>query len=148
MVFLMDHDGPRKAAPKKQHPTTWTATVKQIVDHALRGANDPNVVVGPLLWQPSDGTSNKNWYFILATSEPKRGFRCDRVGLDADQREQQRGAVILELIQQRPPLIIHDMDDEVQMAPLCEILWPGERISGLRKRIEADYAARRTEVRS
>jgi hypothetical protein len=49
------------------------ATAQEIVDFALRGTNDINVVIGPLLWQPSDGTGNKIWYFTITTSEARRG---------------------------------------------------------------------------
>jgi hypothetical protein len=40
----------------------------------------------------------------------------------------------------RRPLVIHSMDDELQMAKWCEMLWPGERITKLRKGIEAERA--------
>jgi len=34
--------------------------------------------------------------------------------------------------------VIHDCDDELQMARLCEILWPCERITDLRKAVERE----------
>jgi hypothetical protein len=120
------------------------ATVKEVVDYVLRDANDINVVVGPLLWQPSDGVASKRWYFTIATSEESTGFRCDQVmvaGDDPEQRERMRLAVFADLVRHRP-LIIHDMGDEVAMARMCELLWPGPRIAALRREVEDEYAKR------
>jgi hypothetical protein len=120
---------------------TWSGTARQIVDYVLRGSNDINVVVGPLLWQPSDGVSGaKRWYFIVATSD-ERGWRCDMVNVEEDEREWMRMRVMAALVERRP-LVIHDMGDEVEMARLCEVLWPGPRIAAVRKQVEADYAKR------
>lgn len=103
--------------------------------------NDIHVVVGPLMWQASDGVGGaKRWYFVVATSD-ERGFRCDMVNVDAQRREQMRMGVMAQLVQRRP-LVIHDMGDEVEMARLCEVLWPGPGITALRKEVEADYAKR------
>jgi hypothetical protein len=38
--------------------------------------------------------------------------------------------------------VVHSVDDEVDMARLCEELWPGERISETRREVEAEYASR------
>jgi len=111
---------------------------KQAADHILKGADDINVVVGPVCWRPSDGTSSKMWYFVVATSETRRGFRCDQlvIGEGADPHEG-RAAFMLALAN-RGPLVVHDTDDELYMAKLCEALWPGERISNLCKTVEAE----------
>jgi hypothetical protein len=114
---------------------------EQIADYALRGANSRHVVVGPLLWQSTDGTANKRWYFMLASSGEGRGFRCDMVTVTPDEREKMRASVIMALIERRP-LVIHDVGDEVTMARLCETLWPGPRITRLREGVEAEYASR------
>jgi hypothetical protein len=118
-----------------------TTAFEQIASHVLAGTNDMHVVIGPLLWQPSDGTEAKRWYFIIATSEAGRGFRCDKIEVKTDEREQMRASVIFALVRRRP-IVIHDMGDEVSMARLCETLWPGPRIAQIRQQIEADYAAR------
>lgn len=107
-----------------------------IVDHALKGANDINVVIGPLSWRPTDGLSAKRWYFIICTSEEGRGFRCDEIIVpEAD--ETYRTGIIAEFVKHRP-LVLHDMDDELAMARLCEALWPGDRITNLRKAVERE----------
>ena len=86
------------------------------------------------------GRDAKRWYFMVATSD-ECGFRSDMVIVDAEQREQMRVEVMAELVQ-RPPLVIHDIGDEVEMVRLCEVLWPGPCIATLRKEVEADYAKR------
>lgn len=112
--------------------------MQKAADHVLRGANDINVVVGPLVWKPSDGTVSKIWYFTVATSEKRRGFRCDQITIgDGIQRDEARRNFLLALTR-RKALVAHDTDDELYMAKLCEALWPGERITRLRKQIEAE----------
>ena len=39
------------------------------------------------------------------------------------------------------PILIHDTDDELYMAKFCEMLWPGDRITQVRKAVEAERAA-------
>jgi hypothetical protein len=122
-----------------------TSSVGRLVDHALEGASDNQIVVGPLVWQPTDGATSKIWYFVLSTCEQKRGWRCDQIRIatgDEEDRELIRARVITELAG-RKGLVIHNVDnDEVYAARLCEALWPGERISRVRREVEADYASR------
>ena len=117
--------------------TPW----EEIAAHAVAGASDIHVVVGPMCWQPSDGTTSKVWYFIIATSEPKRGFRCDQIFGD----EQDRAAVMMALATNHKPVVIHDMDDELAMVRLCEILWPGKRVAKIRAEIEAERKSRKAK---
>jgi hypothetical protein len=106
----------------------------EIVEYVLRDMEGPEVVIGPLVWNPTPAQS----YFIVAVCEQGRGFRCDQLFGKLDDRQ----SFIFALIQRRPPaLVIHDTDDELYMARLCEGLWPGDRITALRKRIEAERKA-------
>lgn len=123
--------------------TSTDEAIKQFVEYVLRGSNSPHVVIGPIVWQPNDGTAGKRWYFTVASSEPKRGFRCDQLSTDnKEDCEHFRSAVYFAFFQHRP-LVLHDTDDELYMARLCETLWPGQRISNLRKTLEAEYEERR-----
>jgi hypothetical protein len=120
------------------------SSVAGIVDLALRGSSDNQVVIGPLVWQPSDGAASKVWYFVMSTSEPGRGWRCDQIRIPPGcegERELYRSKLLIEFAR-KPGTVIHDVGDEVYAARLCEALWPGERISRVRKQIEADYAGR------
>ena len=109
---------------------------------------DSHVVIGPPCWQPSDGASCKRWYFIISTCDQRKQFRSDMIMIDPTEWgegqsgcEAARGSLILAPTS-RPPLVIHDMGDEVATVRLCKVLWPGKRITKLRKIIEADYHAR------
>jgi hypothetical protein len=116
--------------------------LSQIVTHVLEGSNDPQVVIGPLV-KPPIGQSGPD-YFVIASSEPGRGFRCDQISIGdgmgdgKECRSMVLGAFVRFGIGRG--LVVHDTDDELYMAKLCEAIWPGERISKLVKIIEAERA--------
>lgn len=114
--------------------TSDRITPAAAVDQVLRDIDGPHVVVGPLVWRPSPGTSDRDWYFIVAASEADRGFRCDE--LQGDETDRRR--FLAELVQRRGPLVAHDMADELAMARLCASLWPGERTAAIARQIEAE----------
>jgi hypothetical protein len=118
-------------------PSPIPSSFDGIADWVLRDADSTHVVVGPVLWQPSDGTAGKVWYFIVASSEAGRGFRCDQVVVPAGSPDWMRSGVIAALMR-RPPLVVHSVDDELAMVRLCEMLWPGGRIAALRRQVEAE----------
>jgi hypothetical protein len=114
---------------------------------ALRDdAGDEHVVIGPTVWQPSDGTVAKSFYFTVATADPGGTFRSARLtSLSREQSDDHRRSAIRMLVQRDrdQPRAIHDIGDELAMARRCEALWPGERITRLRKDLAAEVAARR-----
>jgi hypothetical protein len=114
-----------------------SASAARIAEYILRGVDSPHIVVGPAVWQPSDGTAGKRWYCTIAASEAGKGFRCDQVVLSPDNPEADRASVIAAFYPHRP-IIIHDMADELNMVKLCETLWPGPMIARLRRSIEAE----------
>ncbi len=126
----------RRAAASKD----TAFTMEKAVDYILRDTNDINVVVGPTCWRPSDGMAARVWYFVVSTSECGRGWRCDQLVIPpSSDKVAFRAEFLLELVR-RKPLVIHDTDDELYAARLCETLWPGERITRIRKTIEAERA--------
>jgi hypothetical protein len=96
-----------------------------------------HVVMGPLVWQPSDGKADRVWYFILMFDAGKR-LRIIRVEV---KDESDRTRLILEMAQRKPLVVVHDMGNELDMAKLCEVIWPCERTSRIRATVEAEYAA-------
>jgi hypothetical protein len=81
-------------------------SVKQIAAEALAVKTDLHVLIGPLVWKPSDGTSGKQWYFTMASGGSDGGadstFRLDAVdigpGLD---RDKARAALLYEIANRR-----------------------------------------------
>jgi hypothetical protein len=116
------------------------ASPAQVAELVLRNTDSPHVVIGPAVWQPSDGTASKRWYLTIAASETGRGFRCDQIILAPDNPQADRARIIGAFIT-RGPLIVHSMEDELDMANLCEALWPGPEIARLRRTIEAERMA-------
>jgi hypothetical protein len=120
---------------KRAKTTTRNKAVAEIVDRVLHERGDIHVVVGPLVHRPDDGH-----YFIVSSCGEDKDMRCDGVYL-AFEPEELRAAVrqdiVLELIARRP-IVVHDTGDELYAAKLCEILWPGERITRIRKAIEQE----------
>jgi hypothetical protein len=111
-----------------------------MADHLLDEAGDINVVIGPVVHPPvgQDGPD----YFMVATSEKDRGFRSDQISIgEGYDGEAMRAGIAMALVR-RKPIVIHDVDDELYMAKLCEMLWPGERITRLREAIEAERAVK------
>jgi len=133
-------DSLKRPKPKKPRDV-GNASPAQVAEHVLRNVNSPHIVIGPAIWQPSDGTAGKRWYVTIAASEAGRGFRCDQVTLSPDSPEDDRARIITAFVPHRP-LVIHDADDELYMARLCEILWPGPKITRLRQTVEAERAAK------
>jgi hypothetical protein len=109
----------------------------EMADYVLHDSDDINVFAGPLVYQPSDGTTSKIWYFTVATSEKGRGFRCDQLIVET---EMDRAAFIVTLLA-RPPIVVHDMADELVMAEWCEAIWPGLRIAKIRQQLAAERAS-------
>jgi hypothetical protein len=117
-----------------------TEAIDLAIDHALRDAISPHVVVSPLVLGP-DGRPPR--YFMICTCD-KNGFRSDQVILQTkDDRagdECSRASFLLALVLRRPPLVVHDTADELDALKICEALWPGEKITRLRKDTEAERA--------
>ncbi len=110
------------------------ASAQDAVNYILDQAGNTQVVVGPLV-RDGDG----RWYFILATAGPENDSHLDQIVVRFDQPEADRTRVLHALIERRA-FATHDIDDELAMARLCETLWPGERITSIRKAIEAERA--------
>jgi hypothetical protein len=115
---------------------TQPTTPEAAVNYILKDTDSPHVVIGPTVWHASNPEQK---YFIVATSEAGRGFRCDRLDVRGDNDRTR----FLRALFKRRAIVVHDCEDadEVYTARLCEMLWPGERISKLRAAVEAENAS-------
>jgi hypothetical protein len=100
----------------------------------FRNLASPHAVVGPLVWRPSDGIADKVWYFVLVLFYADKGLRIIRFDVECESER----TLMLRTLQQQPPVIIHDTDDELEMVKLCEVIWPCARISKIRAKVEAE----------
>jgi hypothetical protein len=104
--------------------------VEHAIDHVLKDATVNVVCVGPVHLSPS----KPKLYFMVA-SWGLHGFRCDQMFVtDPDLR-----ATFVNALAKRR-LVIHDCDDELEMAKLCETIWPGPKITALRQAVERERA--------
>jgi hypothetical protein len=66
-LLASDHDGERLAAQSEiSPPTLWRPCITDMADYVLRNTRDLHIVIGPVLYQLSDGSSSKAWYFVVA----------------------------------------------------------------------------------
>jgi hypothetical protein len=96
--------------------------------------DDRHIVVGPLCWPPAAGSNEHDEaasYFIIATCDERQQFRCDAVHANAEGRLD----ILMMLAQRQPALVISVVEDELEMARLCEVLWPGKWVSRLRRAV-------------
>jgi len=106
-----------------------------VIARLLINAKSPHVVVTPLVWVPSDGTSAKRIYFCIATGPD---FKVDAVNCDSDDPAALMDAVILAIAATDPPKIVHITCTELQAASLCATLWPGKKTAEMLKTVESE----------
>jgi hypothetical protein len=113
----------------------------EMAAYLVEGSRDHTLMFGPVVWQPSDGTSARRWYFHVVG--------CGRTGevwndqLNAETEADTvalRNGIKMALIDQRP-CVMHDFDDELEMARWAEAAWPCAKITRIRAGIEAERAA-------
>jgi hypothetical protein len=120
-----------------------TGDAHDVADHLLRGSIDRTLICGPLLCRPEI----KGWYFFICGCGPK-GFRHDHIitgETDYAQAEARRAEVLQHLV--LPGVVMHIVDDELELARMGEALWPGEHITRLRKQVEAERSMRKERRR-
>jgi hypothetical protein len=117
----------------------WEVKINNVdsaADYILTLGVVDTVVVGPILWQPSDGLASKRFYFVIAAGGRKPKFLLHGIDVPEDEADSVRAQLIAALM--RPSFTIHVVDDELAMARICEQIWPCERSRGLRKSVERE----------
>jgi hypothetical protein len=120
-------------------PKMLKGDVVGVVDLLVGRASDRTFAIGPLVCQPSDGTSAKQWYFVVSTLGRDKHFHS--AAIVTPDGESNRRAVIAELLVRARSvggLVVHTFEDELDMLRCCEQLWPDERIASLRQEVEAE----------
>jgi hypothetical protein len=106
---------------------------QEIAVFLISKAADRTLAFGPLVWQPSRDGLSKCRYFIVGSADQCGEFHCNQIIGSEDDRL----ALLAELVALRP-LVIHDFDDELEMARFCESLWPCGKITRIREQIERE----------
>ena len=117
------------------------ATAEATVAEVLRDRDPcPTVVIGPTTWQQPDPREERVWYFVIASGD-RGGFFTVKIsfGNDAELADRGRSAALVNFMMRRP-IVVHDVDDELYMAQLCEAIWPCPKTSAIRAAIEAERA--------
>lgn len=124
------------------HHTKRDFAAISLADHVLTGAATPPVaVIGPVVWDIPHGSDTRQWYFITASVQADNDLHICRI-IDKDgskAAKRIRADLMLELINRRPT-IIHDFNDEAEMARFCEALCPSDRTRRIREGIERERA--------
>ena len=95
-------------------------------------------MVGPIVWEP-DNDGGQRWYFVLA-SGAREGARLDCIKSPKMALvEKFRAALYGALIAERP-IVVHDFDDELEMARWVEATWPSPKTRKIRADMEAEQA--------
>ena len=109
-------------APVDNHPkpTGWNALLKETVRRILAG-NVAHVLVGPIV------RGEPYFYFVTGCATVGGAFHLAQLGAaDRGLAEAWRHGLLAELIQHRP-IVIHDFDDELEMARWAAVICPGEK---------------------
>lgn len=113
---------------------TLAEQAERIVEHVLDGSPEAgHVVLSPVVWQQD--ADRRRWYFTVASGSE---FRVDQIVADnRTMAERLRKALVVALTR-RKPIVIHDFDDELEMARWCEAIWPCPKTREIRAGIELE----------
>jgi hypothetical protein len=124
--------------------TRLTDAFDGFVEYVLEGDDTaPHVFIGPIVWKLVGKT--KRWYFSVVSGDAN-DFRIDAI--EADEKhlvEAARNTVYAKFIA-RKPIVLHDFDDELEMARWTHAVWPSERakkIVGAMETERTQWAAER-----
>lgn len=107
--------------------------LREAVQRLMAISIDKTFVIGPQCWREAQG--RKINYFMLGLGDLSNQFYLIELSVDG---EVERQEFIRALAEQRGAMMI-DTDAEMRFIQWCESLWPGEKVSALRKKMEASY---------
>ena len=109
---------------KKLRGEMCLITAKALLDRSP----DRVVLLGPLVWFPSDGTAAKVWRFFVNVGNRETGsVRIGNFGEDTKEMARELRDAMSETFQALRPLVqVIDFGDELQMAWEAAQRWPSE----------------------
>lgn len=122
--------------------------------HAAARGKDPSdrspasshILLGPVVQRPLDsGDDTPEFYFAITGGSEKTPSTISIGGADRTLPEEFRQALLVDLVGQRP-IVIHDLDDELEMARWAAAIWPCEQtqriLAAVRQECALEQAAR------
>jgi hypothetical protein len=111
--------------------------------YLLEGSVDRTLLFGPVVWRLSDGTSARQWYFMVVGCHRTGETRHDQLNAETEADTVALRTDVMAALVALPPCVVIDFNDELEMAKVAEANWPCARITGIRQAIEADRASER-----
>jgi hypothetical protein len=111
--------------------------------YLLEGSVDRTLLFGPVVWQPSDGTSARRWYFMVVGCDRTGETRHDQLNAETEADAVALRTDVMAALVALPPCVAVDFNDELEMAKVAEANWPCAKITGIRQAIEADRVSER-----
>jgi hypothetical protein len=110
--------------------------------YLLDGSVDRTLLFGPVVSRPSDGTSARQWCFIVVGCDRASGeMRHDQLGAETEAEAAALRASVMAALVALRPCVMHDFDDELEMAKWAEAIWPCATITRIREGIETERTA-------
>jgi hypothetical protein len=114
-------------------------TLDQLLQSIIRRIKRDKAVhamVGPIVLDNADAP-----YFVLATGIQDGACHIEQLKAQVrSDAEALRNSLFMSIMTECRPLVMHDFDDELQMAKSGEALWPA-RFASIRASIEAERQA-------
>jgi hypothetical protein len=114
---------------------TGTLAVDEVAACIMAKSADQQIIVGPLITIMTDSSAPPIPYVMVCTGDADEQMHCDQI---ICHDEAGRSALMLALCNHRP-VIIHNMDDELDMVKWCDTLWPGDKTRRLISAVETEH---------
>jgi hypothetical protein len=124
-VLIELHKGVRRKAP------------------ADRTEASPHILLGPVVQRSIGSNDSPEFYFIVTGGAEQTPSTMCIGGAERSYPDTFRLALRADLVAHAKPIVLHDFDDELEMARRAAAIWPCEQT----QRIVADIQAERTAVR-
>jgi hypothetical protein len=110
--------------------------IEDLTKEIVRLAKDGTVLLGPPVWQPSDGSSSKTWYFITVISGKSLEGHLLRVDID-EPNERNR---VLGAFSKHRGIVVISFDSELKQAKMALQLWPSAKLKRIVDNWQKDNA--------
>jgi hypothetical protein len=119
-----------EAKRRDRPPTVGTLfeVCARTAKHMIAGSPDRVVLLGPLVWMPTDGAVAKTWRFFTNSGAADGSVRLGKfVDETEEATEALRETLKAAFLSLKPPVQIIDCHTELALAELSALRWPSER---------------------